>query len=375
MAGNAAPKISSAREMTEYLRGLPQVARIRKGDYAPDAWFIAEPGNGWGSWGVKAQPSRRGLTLMDTNAADGATVPEKGDPTIVARGAAKDPSLITRDWAVPYKYESWSENVVSLYEEAVSRQWSAASAIPWADLRPLPYELERAYCQLLTFFAGTEYLANDTLGAWVAKIPTSYHEVKLFLATQMMDEARHTEVFRKRIFANGGGIGLSFVTTGNATADSGMFASWSGVSYALHVFFEGVVLDLFRYAEFLGKTPVDKIIFQRVMQDEARHVSYGALHLKHYMEHLPAGEREERILKLHAVADGAEMSFVGGFLVHPTVLQGLAILAGDGVAGIQKGYETYRELWSRIREEYLRRCDRAGFDRRSRCLMPAEAPV
>jgi hypothetical protein len=349
------------------------VARIRKGDYMPDPWFTAKPGAGWGSWGIKAQPGRRGLTLMDTNAADGASFPEKGAPTILARGAAPDSSLFAKEWGVPYKYDSWADNVVSLYEEAVARQWCAASAIPWADLQPLPYELERAFCQILTFFTTTEYLANDTLGQWLAKIPSSYHEVKLFLAAQIMDEARHTEVFRKRIFANGGGMGISFVTTGNTTAVAGVSAGWTGVSFGIQVFFESVVLDLFRYAEFLGKTPVDKVIFQRVMQDEARHVSYGTMHLKYYMDHMPKEDREENILKLHAVADASELSFAGGFLVHPTVLQGLAILAGGGVANMQKGYETYRELWSKIREEYLRRCERAGFDRRSRCLMPAEA--
>ena len=31
----------------------------------------------------------------------------------------------------------------------------------------------------------------------------------MFLATQAMDEARHTDVFRKRALANGGGLGTA----------------------------------------------------------------------------------------------------------------------------------------------------------------------
>ena len=42
---------------------------------------------------------------------------------------------------------------------------------------------------------------------WLKDISYGYHEVKLYLATQAFDHARHVEAFRKRALANGGGLG------------------------------------------------------------------------------------------------------------------------------------------------------------------------
>ena len=58
------------------------------------------------------------------------------------------PSLVDREGGAPAsaehyayplnkKYQVWSANVDSLYEEAVSRQWSATKDIPWTELDPV----------------------------------------------------------------------------------------------------------------------------------------------------------------------------------------------------------------------------------------------
>jgi hypothetical protein len=95
----------------------------------------------------------------------------------------------------------------TLYEEAVARQWSSTRDIPWHTLQPLPKDIEHAMCQLCTFFTEVEFIAGDVPGWWLSQINSAYHETKLFMATQIMDEARHLEVFRKRALANGGGLG------------------------------------------------------------------------------------------------------------------------------------------------------------------------
>ena len=53
-------------------------------------------------------------------------------------------------------------------------------------------------CQLCTFLCEVEFIAGDTPAQWLSMIPSEYYETKLFLLTQIMDEARHLEVFRKR---------------------------------------------------------------------------------------------------------------------------------------------------------------------------------
>ena len=43
-------------------------------------------------------------------------------------------------------------------------------------------------------------------GQWLPDVSAQDFEAGLFLVTQIMDEARHTDVFRKRALANGGGL-------------------------------------------------------------------------------------------------------------------------------------------------------------------------
>jgi hypothetical protein len=112
-------------------------------------------------------------------------------------------------------------------------------------------------------------------------------------------------------------------------------------------------------------------MYRLCMQDEARHVSYGTMHLKHFLENHP--DRATAEAELHAVADIAERSFTG-FLVNPFLIEPLAVLAGGGLEHIDKGMDAVKLIWRRICDEYLNRCDLAGFDRRSRIKLPAEPP-
>lgn len=135
---------------------------------------------------------------------------------------------------------------------------------------------------------------------------------------------------------------------------------------------EGFALDLFRFAEFLGKTETDKVIFSRVMQDEARHVSYHTMRTAYDLANNP--NREGEILHLHALCDRTEAEmFIWDFL-NPHFMEAGAILAAGSVDKIDKGYDSIRLLYSKIREEYLRRCERIGFNRRERCMVPEEPP-
>jgi hypothetical protein len=356
---------------------------VRKGDFDL-GWLRAEPGGGiWGNWGVRAQPSRRGLTLMDVDGAAGLEPGDTGPASVAPRGAGSEPGLGPRRWDINHKWEVWADNLTTLYEEAVSRQWSATQDIDWNELEELPPDLERALCQFMTFLTMGEYLATDVLAPWLPKFNTYFHEIKLFIASQAMDEARHTEVFRKRLLANGGGLGMT-INLGNAISgigaqstsptgdDNPLFSTWDHVSYAIHVVFEGAILSMFRFGEFLGQTDVDKQIFRMVMQDEARHVAYGTMHLKYLLEHSPDVERERE--KLHELATMSEMFFCELFFMHPATVESCSVLAGGGVAGAGDGLEVYKGMYRKMREEYLRRIAGAGFDRRDRCMLPADLP-
>jgi hypothetical protein len=274
-------------------------------------------------------------------------------------------------YAYNEKYLVWADNVVPLYEEATARQWSATRDIPWDQLKKLPDDLERAQCQIATLLTEVEMIASDFPAKWLWQMNQHFHEVKMFLCTQAMDEARHLEVFRKRALANGGGLMRCLTGTEEFLRTILHAPTYIQGSFLMHVLGEGLVLDIFRGGEFLAQNKAEKEIYRLCMQDEARHVSYGTMHLKYFLEHNP--DREKALAEMHMLADLAEMG-IPGFLTDPFIVEPLAVLMGGGVKHIDRGMDAVRLVWGRMREEYLSRCELAGMDRRSRTRIPADPP-
>ncbi|GIW44458.1 MAG: hypothetical protein KatS3mg077_1740 [Candidatus Binatia bacterium] len=327
-------------------------------------------------WGKRAKPSSRGLTYTDIH-----RVPGYGELPEVAhwlnfapRGSVRDPYRDempeVEDYTVLERDEVWAENVMTLYEEAKARQWNATRDIPWDELTPLPEDLEKATCQLCTALTEVEFVAGDFPAKWMYRIPQDFLEVKSFLSTQIMDEARHQEVFRKRALAGGG---LLHSSPGAEWALKAILDAPTHTmgTFLLNLLAEGLVLSVFRSGEMIAKTYVDKEIFRRCLQDEARHVSYGVLEFQWWLDHQPDRTRAEEML--HRFADVGEQVILSAF-TEPTLVEPIAILLGGGLRNIDAGMEGMMRVWSMFIEEYLQRCQRAGFDRRARCILPAEAP-
>ena len=347
------------------------VERMVKGDFSLH-WMNTE-----GSpWGKRAKPSSRGLTYTDVN-----KLPTSGEMAATTtwmnftpRGSIREPYRDQmpeiEDYTIVHRDELWADNVVTLYEEAVARQWSATRDIPWDELEPLPEDLEKASCQLFTFLTEVEFVAGDFPAKWLYRIPQDFLEVKSFLATQLMDEARHQEVFRKRALAGGGLLHASpgFEWALKAILDA---PTHTMGTFLLNLLGEGLVLSIFRSGEMIAKTHVDKEIFRRTLQDEARHVSYGVLELKNYFDMHP--DREKATEEMHRFADVGEQIILTAF-TEATVIEPISILLGGGLDKIEQGLEGMTKVWSMFIEEYLQRCDRAGFNRRERCKIPLEVP-
>jgi len=326
-------------------------------------------------WGRRARPSSRGLTYADVN-----QLPQSGEMPKTAtwlnfapRGSIREPYRdrmpIVESYTVVDRDELWADNVITLYEEAKARQWNATRDIPWSELERLPDDLEKATCQLCTFLTEVEFVAGDFPAKWLYRIPQDFLEVKSFLSTQIMDEARHQEVFRKRAFAGGGLLHSApgFEWALKAILDA---PTHTMGTFLLNLLGEGLVLSIFRSGEMIAKTHVDKEIFRRCLQDEARHVSYGVLELKNSIDHAP--DRGVAIEELHRFADVGELVILSAFS-EPALVEPLAVLLGGGLAKIDQGMEGMAKLWSMFIAEYLQRCDRAGFPRDERCKIPKQA--
>lgn len=345
--------------------------RLGRGQYSLH-WLDTEKAN----WGRRAKPSSRGLTYTDINNVKGyGDVPETALwQNFTARGSVREPYRaempVLDDYTVVDRNEVWAENVISLYEEAKARQWNATRDIPWSELTPLPDDLEKATSQLCTFLTEVEFVAGDFPAKWMHRIPQDFLEVKSFLATQIMDEARHQEVFRKRAIAGGG---LLHAAPGFEWALKAILEAPTHTmgTFLLNLLGEGLVLSIFRSGEMIAKTHVDKEIFRRCLQDEARHVSYGVMEFKWWLDHHP--DRAHGLETMHTFADVGEQVILSAF-TEPALVEPVAVLLGGGLAKIDQGMEGMQKLWRLFIDEYLQRCERAGFDRRARCTIPLDVP-
>ncbi|HZH79440.1 MAG TPA: hypothetical protein VEY88_25695 [Archangium sp.] len=348
--------------------------RMKKGTYSLH-WMNTDGS----SWGRRAKPSSRGLTYQDLSRmpSDGEIPEQVSWRNLAPRGSIREPYAnrmpVIEEYDVLSRDEVWADNVVALYEEAKARQWNATRDIPWSELKALPEDLEKAMCQLCTFLTEAEFVAGDFPARWIYRMPQDFLEVKAFLATQLVDEARHLEVFRKRAMAGGGLLhaGPAFEWAIKAILESPTHAMGT---FLLNSLAEGLVLSMFRFGEVVARTHVDKEIFRLAMQDEARHVSYGVLQLKTYLD----GAKDEaikhkRIEELHRFADLGEQIILTAFS-ESQLLEPLAILLGGGVAKLDQGMDGVAKMWEVFMSEYLQRCKRSGFDRTERCKMPLKFP-
>src|SRR5438094_198778 len=224
----------------------------------------------------------------------------------------------------------------------------------------LPEDIGKAYAQLLTFLTEVEMIATDVPAKWMGRLNADFFEVKNFIATQAMDEARHAEVFRKRALSTGWGLmrasahnefNLKFLRDADSFAEA---------SLALHLQAEGMVLTLFRFSEHISPPEGGKKLFRLVMQDEARHVGYGMQHLKWVVDHFP----EKRELIHHHLDEAENFVFGAGYATE--VLEPFIILSGKGLKkeNIAQGARITLAFQMKQTEEYFERLAKCGLPER-----------
>ena len=298
------------------------------------------------------EPDKHGLTIESLQTSSYGEIPDHTDNyTMLPRGAAARPGATRLGIRWGEKSQSWSEAVSMLYEEAHQRQWSSATDIPWDELPELPEDIELAMCQLCTFLTQVEFIAGDVPGRWIKHISPDHYEVALFLASQIMDEARHLDVFRKRALANGCGL----LEAGPGATNVLYNQDFLEMTTSLHILGEGFVQSVFSMGELFAPSPVEKRMFRLAGQDESRHVAFGVMHVKHRLETQP--ERKEEIISYldqqNAQGAGGGAAITTGFGTG----ESLAILLGGGKDNIDEGYtklmairlKQVRELSQRLR--------------------------
>lgn len=317
-------------------------------------------------WGVRAQPTARGLTLDAINIGVYGEIPDESrEMTRMPRGSFAAPGLPRLDnYSVNRKEELWADNASALYEEAIQRRWIAMQDIPWDELAPLPEAVELAWCQLCTELSHHAIAESDTIGQWLHRMNYAYIEPKMFLATQEFDSARHLEAMRRRALCNGGALGLE---------SPGMMsrrmletrAGWPETSVSLYIARGTLTLLLYRFGATYGANPVDRKLFSLCLQDKARHLAYGQAMLKASV----AVQGPNFATSLRRILGSIEKDMAGE-LKDPVIWEALAIIAGGSVSRMGAGMDAVRRLRASYVRQYATRLRYVGIVKDDNALHP-----
>lgn len=308
-------------------------------------------------WGIRAHASNpeMGLTIGDTNIGTYGDVPDVwSNRSEIARGSYPKPAMEDMGYTIFEKAIVWADCVVPLYEEAIKERWSSATDLNWNSLEPLPDDAEKALCQVLTELSERSYYEAAILGKWLPEISYGYHEMKFFMSTVIFDLARHTETFRKRALANGGGLGLQAPTDYNrAVQECRSFPELMATLFVQDSF----LLTLCEMGDEIGFNQLERDMWRLCARDRKRYMQYHIERLKHFLFKMPDRRDEQNFYMTKA-----ENRVVKEWQ-DPTVWEPLAVWFGGGRERVELGRERLMVLRKRQVADYVARLKEATFVR------------
>jgi hypothetical protein len=229
-------------------------------------------------------------------------------------------------WEVPqafdarfnWDYDDGRETMMQLYRRGVEMQWNAETRIDWTQEldEENPEQLPDA---MLPIAGMPRFEAMSTkekaqvrrhFQAWqvsqfmqgeqgalicAAKIVTQVPDAdsKFYAATQVVDEARHVESYKRLLEKFG--VAYAMTPPLQELIDQVLRDSrWDMTYLGMQVVIEGLALAAFQQIRDHAQNPLAAAVNAYVMQDESRHVAFGRLALRDYYPQLTQAERNER---------------------------------------------------------------------------------
>jgi hypothetical protein len=119
-------------------------------------------------------------------------------------------------------------------------------------------------------------------------------DAKYYASTQVMDEARHVEVFARYLDTKLSGHYPINAHLKMLLDDIVNDSRWDMTYLGMQIMVEGLALAAFGFIHQITTEPLLKQLLRYVMSDEARHVAFGVLSLKEYYGELTDAELAER---------------------------------------------------------------------------------
>ena len=161
----------------------------------------------------------------------------------------------------------------------------------WNDKEWLEFGIESRRWTLSQFLHG-EQGALICTAKIVETVP--WYDAKLYASTQVVDEARHVEVFARYLDEKMGGMYPVNAHLKMLLDDIIKDNRWDMTYLGMQIMIEGLALAAFGYLHELTGEPLLKKLLRYVMSDEARHVAFGVLSLKEAYEDMTDAEIKDR---------------------------------------------------------------------------------
>jgi hypothetical protein len=175
--------------------------------------------------------------------------------------------------------------------EAIGMNVEGTPMASWGSAEWLTMHTEMQNWSLSQFMHG-EQGALICTAKIVETVP--WIDAKYYAATQVMDEARHVEVFAKYLDTKLTGHYPLNAHLGMLLDDIISDSRWDMTYLGMQVMVEGLALAAFGTMHMITPDPLLKQLLRYVMSDEARHVAFGVLSLKEYYAELSDAELFER---------------------------------------------------------------------------------
>jgi hypothetical protein len=259
------------------------------------------------------------LTALDANDIDSIII-ERSDADEVVHLIEQESNVL-----FTWDYERSRPALVKLYEKAKKSQWNATTDLAWeteVDQEKLAAEFRASIARFdtlsgdpdaptgkwgekewdkfvienqrwtLSQFLHGEQGALICTGLITSTVP--WIDAKYYAATQVMDEARHVEVFGRYLEEKLGGAYPINPQLKLLLDDIIRDSRWDITYLGMQIMVEGLALAAFGFMHMLTEEPLLKKLLRYVMSDEARHVAFGVISLQEQYKELGAAEIRER---------------------------------------------------------------------------------
>jgi hypothetical protein len=198
------------------------------------------------------------------------------------------------DWSIEVDQEYFAQLISVMRQQQMDAAGLDLSRTPfakWGEKEWLQHAMENQNWSLSQFMHG-EQGALVCTAKIVETVP--WIDAKYYASTQVMDEARHVEVFAKYLDTKLNGHYPINAHLRMLLDDIIGDSRWDMTYLGMQIMVEGLALAAFGMAMNTTPDPLLKQLLRYVMSDEARHVAFGVLSLKEYYAELTDAELLER---------------------------------------------------------------------------------